>query len=103
MMKITSANLQEVLDSGKPVVIDFGAAWCGPCKVIEPLIEELASEYEGRAVMGKCDIEESNDIAMKYSVRNIPTVIFMKDGQVVEKQVGATTKAKLEEKLAKIL
>lgn len=103
MLKITSANLQEVLDSGKPVVIDFGAAWCGPCKVIEPLMEELANEYEGKAVIGKCDIEENNDITMKYGVRNVPTVLFIKNGEVADKQVGATTKAKLEEKLTKIL
>ena len=103
MMKITSANLQEVLDGGKPVVIDFGAAWCGPCKVVEPIMEELSNEYDGKVVVGKCDIEESNDIALKYGVRNIPTVIFIKDGNVVEKQVGATTKAKFEEKLAKLL
>lgn len=102
-MKITSANLQELLDSGKPVVIDFGAAWCGPCKVVEPLMEELANEYDGKVVIGKCDIEESNDIALKYGVRNIPCIIYLKDGNVVEKQVGATTKAKLEEKLTKVL
>ena len=103
MLKITSANLQEVLDGGKPVVIDFGAAWCGPCKVVEPLMDELSNEYEGRVVIGKCDIEECNDIALKYGVRNIPTIIYIKDGAVVEKQVGATTKAKLEEKIAKVL
>ncbi|MCL2561336.1 MAG: thioredoxin [Rikenellaceae bacterium] len=103
MMKITSANLQELLDSGKPVVIDFGAAWCGPCKVVEPLIAELATEYEGKAMIGKCDIEENNDIAIKYGVRNIPTVIFLKDGAVAEKIVGATNKAKYEAALGKLL
>jgi thioredoxin 1 len=103
MLQITSANIQEVLDGGKPVVIDFGAAWCGPCKVVEPLMEELAGEYEGRVVVGKCDIEANNDIAMKYGVRNIPTIIYLRGGEVVDKQVGATTKAKLEEKLAKLL
>lgn len=103
MLKITSANLQEVLDEGKPVVIDFGAAWCGPCKVVEPIMEELSKEYEGKVIVAKCDIEDNNDIAMKYSVRNIPTVIFIKNGEIIEKQVGATTKAKLEEKLTKLL
>lgn len=103
MLQITSANIQETLDAGTPVVIDFGAAWCGPCKVVEPIMEELAGEYEGKVIVGKCDIEANNDIALKYGVRNIPTVIFIKDGQVIEKQVGATTKAKLEEKLQKLL
>lgn len=102
-LQITSANFQELLDSGTPLVIDFGAAWCGPCKVVEPLIEELAAQYDGQVIVGKCDIEASNDIALKYGVRNIPTVLYLKDGQVIDKQVGATTKAKLEEKLQKLL
>lgn len=100
--EITSANLQEYIASGKPVVIDFWAEWCGPCRMIAPLIEELAEEYADRAIIGKCDIDANNDIAVKYSVRNIPTVLYIKDGVVVEKQVGATTKAKLEEKLKKL-
>lgn len=103
MLQITTANIQEILAGELPVVIDFGAAWCGPCKVVEPLMEELAGEYEGRVVVGKCDIEANNDIALKYGVRNIPTIIFTRGGEIVEKQVGATTKAKLEEKLVKLL
>lgn len=103
MLQITTANIQEVLDGDKPVVIDFGAAWCGPCKVVEPLMEELAGQYEGQVVVGKCDIEANNEIALKYGVRNIPTILYVKGGTVVDKQVGATTKAKLEEKLVKLL
>ncbi len=103
MLQITSANIQEILGGELPVVIDFGAAWCGPCKVVEPLMEELAGEYEGRVVVGKCDIEANSDVALQYGVRNIPTVIYVKGGEIVDKQVGATTKAKLEEKLAKLL
>ncbi len=103
MLQITSANIQDVLSGELPVAIDFGAAWCGPCKVVEPLMEELACEYEGRVVVGKCDIEANNDIALKYGVRNIPTIIFVRGGEIVDKQVGATTKAKLEEKLTKLL
>lgn len=101
--EITSANLQEYIASGKPVVIDFWAEWCGPCRMIGPLIEELSQEYGDRAIIGKCDIDANNDIALKYSVRNIPTVLYIKNGEIVEKQVGATTKAKLEEKLVKLL
>lgn len=103
MLQITSANIDEVLAGDKPVVIDFGAAWCGPCKVVEPIMEELSKEYEGRVVVGKCDIEANNDVALKYGVRNIPTILYMKGGQQVDKQVGATTKPKLEEKITKML
>jgi thioredoxin 1 len=103
MLQITSANIQEVLAGDKPVVIDFGAAWCGPCKMVEPLMEELSKEYEGRVVVGKCDIEGNQEIALKYGIRNIPAILYMKGGEVVDKQVGATTKAKLEEKLTKLL
>lgn len=101
--QITTANIQEYLASDKPVVIDFWAEWCGPCRMIGPLIEELADQYADRAIIGKCDIDSNNDIAVKYSVRNIPTVLYIKNGEVVDKQVGATTKAKLEEKLIKII
>jgi thioredoxin 1 len=100
---ITKDNLQELLDSGKPVVIDFWAEWCGPCRMIAPIVEEMAEKYKDQAFVGKCDIEENNDIAVKYSVRNIPTVLFIKDGQVVDKQVGACSASALEEKLTKLL
>ena len=102
-LAITTENLQELIDSGKPMVIDFWATWCGPCRMIAPFIEELAEQYADQAIIGKCDIETNNAIALKYSVRNIPTVLYLKNGEVVDKQVGATTKAKLEEKLTKIL
>jgi thioredoxin 1 len=103
MLQITTANIQDVLAGELPVVIDFGAAWCGPCKMVEPLMEELSKEYEGRVVVGKCDIEGNQEIALKYGIRNIPAILYMKGGEVVDKQVGATTKAKLEEKLTKLL
>lgn len=102
-LAITSANLQELIDSGKPVVIDFWAEWCGPCRMIAPIIDELATKYEGQIHIGKCDIEANNDIAMKYTVRNIPTVLMIKDGQVVDKQVGACSAPALDEKVAKLL
>ena len=102
-LAITTDNLQELIDSGKPVVIDFWAEWCGPCRMIGPLVDELATEYDGRVHIGKCDIETNDAIAVKYSVRNIPTIIFLKGGEVVDKQVGATTKDKIEEKVKKLL
>ncbi len=101
--KITSENLQALINTGKPVVIDFWATWCGPCRMVAPLIEALAKDYEGQAIIGKCDIEEDEDLPTQYGVRNIPTILFLKDGQVVDKQVGATQRATLEQKLKAIL
>lgn len=77
-LAINNSNFEELLSSDKPVVIDFWAEWCGPCRMITPIIEELAAEYEGRAPIGKCDVEQNDDITMKYGVRNIPTIIFLK-------------------------
>lgn len=100
---INSANFEELIASGKPVVLDFWATWCGPCKRVGPLVEELATEYADKAIVGKCDIEEDEELPMRFGIRNIPTILFIKDGQVVDKQVGACSKAVLEEKLNAIL
>lgn len=100
---INSANFEELIASGKPVVLDFWATWCGPCKRVGPLVDELAVEYADRAIIGKCDIEEDEELPMRFAVRNIPTILFIKDGQVVDKQIGACAKAVLEEKLRAIL
>ncbi len=100
---ITKDNLAGLIASGKPVVIDFWAEWCGPCRMITPIIEELAAEYEGRVIIGKCDVDENDTVATQFSVRNIPTLVFLKDGQAVERSVGACTKAAIEEKIAKLL
>ncbi|MDR2885477.1 MAG: thioredoxin [Rikenellaceae bacterium] len=100
---ITKDNLAELIASGKPVVIDFWAEWCGPCRMIGPLVEELAAEYEGKVIIGKCDVDENNSVSAQYSVRNIPTVVFLKNGELVDRQVGACTKAVLKEKIAKLL
>ncbi|WP_299222574.1 thioredoxin [uncultured Alistipes sp.] len=102
-LAINNSNFEELLSSDKLVVIDFWAEWCGPCRMITPIIEELAAEYEGRALIGKCDVEQNDDITMKYGVRNIPTIIFLKGGQVVDKQVGATSKEALKAKIDKLL
>ncbi len=100
---LTKENYEGIIASDKPVVIDFWAEWCGPCRMIGPIIEEMAAEYEGRAVIVKCDVEENDEIVMQYGVRNIPTVVFLKDGKVVDKHVGAAPKAALVEKLEKLL
>lgn len=101
-LAITKDNYESTLASGKPVVIDFWAEWCGPCRMLTPIIEEMAKEYEGKAVIGKCDVEGADEIAAKFGVRNIPTVIFLKNGEVVDKQVGACKKGDLVAKLEKL-
>ena len=102
-LAITKDNFEEISASQLPVVIDFWAEWCGPCRMISPIIDELAGEYEGRAVIGKCDVDNNDDIVGKFMVRNIPTIVFITGGQVVDKQVGACTKADLVKKLEKLL
>lgn len=102
-MEITSKNYDDLVAQGKPLVLDFWATWCGPCKKIGPLVEELASEYEGKAIIGKVNVEDEDELASKFGIRNIPTVLFMKDGKIVEKQVGACSKSVLEDKLKAVL
>ncbi|MCD7969755.1 MAG: thioredoxin [Alistipes sp.] len=102
-LAITTDNIQELIDSGKPLVIDFWAEWCGPCRMIGPIIEELAEEYKDRVTIGKCNIEEHDGIAVKYSIRNIPTILFIKGGEVVDKQVGASPRPVIEEKVKKLI
>ena len=101
--KITSENFEELIPSGKPIVLDFWATWCGPCRRVGPIIEELANDYEGQVIVGKCDIEEDEDLPMRFGVRNIPTILFIKNGEVVDKQVGAAARPVFEEKLKSIL
>ena len=102
-LSINSGNLQGLLDSGQPLVIDFWAEWCGPCRMVAPLIEELAAEYAGRVTIGKCDVDENNDLAVRFAVRNIPTILFFKNGAVADKQVGAVPKATLVNKVNALL
>ncbi len=102
-LAITNENYAEVTATELPVVIDFWAEWCGPCRMITPIIEEMAGEYEGKALIAKCDVEAADEIAMKFRVRNIPTIIFLKNGEVVDKQVGACSKEVLVGKLNALL
>lgn len=93
----------EVLSSDKPVLVDFWAVWCGPCKMLTPTIDELAGEYEGRAKIGKVNVDENQDVAAKYSVMSIPTVIIFKDGKIVEQFVGVQPKSVYTDALNKYL
>ena len=101
---VNKSNYDQIVNSGKPVVLDFWATWCGPCRAIAPIIDEIAQEYEDRAIIGKVNMDDDNDdLAVKYGVRNIPTVLYIKDGNLVDKQVGVAGKNVYVEKLDAIL
>ncbi|MDR2968190.1 MAG: thioredoxin [Tannerellaceae bacterium] len=102
-LEITDANYREYLDSGKPLVLDFWAEWCGPCRMVAPIIEELAEVYKGHVAIGKVDVDENNDVASEFGIRNIPTILFFKDGKLVDKQVGAVSKSIIEGKIKDLL
>lgn len=102
-MEITDSNYQSVLAEGKPVMLDFWATWCGPCKMIAPIVEELAKEYEGKVIIGKVNVEENEELTEQFKVRNIPSLFFIKDGNIVDKFVGATTKDVIEAKINALL
>jgi len=100
---ITAENFESLKNGSQPLVVDFWATWCGPCRMVGPVISELAEEYDGRITVGKCDVEENEDLALEFGVRNIPTIVFIKGGQIVDKIVGAQPKAKLQEKFESLL
>ncbi|MDO4214609.1 MAG: thioredoxin [Bacteroidales bacterium] len=102
-LQITDQNFEELAAQGKPMMLDFWATWCGPCKKIGPYIEDIANTYEGQAIVGKVDIEENDDLVAKFGIRNVPTVLYIKGGVVVDKNVGAAAKNVLEDKLKAIL
>ncbi|MGM9698286.1 MAG: thioredoxin [Prevotella sp.] len=101
--KITTSNFETLKNGELPLVVDFWATWCGPCRMIAPIIEELAKEYDGKINVGKCDVEECDDIAAEFGIRNIPTILFFKGGEIVDKMVGAASKSKIEEKFKALL
>ena len=96
---ITDANFAEIINTDKPVLVDFWATWCGPCRALAPVIEELANEYEGKAVVGKCNVDDCEDLPMNFGIRSIPTLLFFKNGQLVDRLVGAASKAVITQKL----
>lgn len=96
--KITDANYKELLAQDKLVVVDFWAEWCGPCRSIAPAVDELAAEFEGKAIIGKYNVDDDNALSSEMGIRNIPTLLFFKGGKLVDKQVGASSKAELESK-----
>lgn len=100
---ITNENFASLKAGDQPLVVDFWATWCGPCRMVGPVISKLAEKYDGKIVVGKCDVEENEDLASEFGIRNIPTILFFKDGDVVDKVVGAQSEAKLDEKFQTLL
>ncbi|MDO4789627.1 MAG: thioredoxin [Porphyromonas sp.] len=99
----TDDNFKQKVAEDLPIVIDFWAEWCGPCRMVTPIIEELAAEYEGKVLIGKMNVDENSATPAEFSVRNIPTILFIKNGQVVERHVGAASKAVLQQKVEALL
>lgn len=102
-LEITDANFSEIIKSDKPVLVDFWAEWCGPCKILGPVVDRLAESYEGKAIIGKVDVDMNPETAMKFGIRSIPTLLLFKDGEIVDKVIGAVPAVVLEEKLQKQL
>ena len=100
---ITSENFESLKNGAQPLVVDFWATWYGPCRMVAPVIAKMAEKYDGKIVVGKCDVEENEDLAAEFGIRNIPTILFFKNGEVVDKMVGAQSEAKLDEKLQTLL
>lgn len=98
-IEITDANFEEIIKSEQPILVDFWAEWCGPCKMIGPVVEELAGDYDGKAIVGKVDVDANPGVAQAFGIRSIPTLLFFKGGEIVDKQVGAVPKSVLATKL----
>jgi len=103
-LEITDTNFQDIINQNdKPVMVDFWAEWCGPCKAIGPAVEQLAQEYEGKAIIGKLNVDENSEVPVKYGIRGIPTLLFFKNGQLADKQVGLVSKDVLKARLEALL
>lgn len=103
-IELTDSNFDElVLKSDKPVLVDFWAEWCGPCRMVAPIVSEIATEYDGKAVVGKLDVDSNPGVATRFGIRNIPTILFFKDGEVADKQVGAVPKSVLTAKIENLM
>ena len=100
---VTDANFSEIINTDQPVLIDFWATWCGPCRALAPVIDELAHEYEGKAVIGKCNVDDCDDVPANLGIRSIPTLLFFKNGQLVDRVVGAAPKADIAARLNALL
>ena len=101
-INLNKEQFQQMAEGGKPILVDFWAPWCGPCKMVGPIIDELAELYDGQVIIGKCDVDESSDLPAEYGIRNIPTVLFFKNGELVDKQVGSAPKSAFDEKIKKM-
>ena len=100
---ITNENFASLKDGNLPFVVDFWATWCGPCRMVGPIVSEMAEKYDGKVVVGECDVEENEDLAAEFGIRNIPTILFFKNGEVVDKLIGAQSKEKFVEKFEALL
>lgn len=100
---VTNANFADIISAGEPVMVDFWATWCGPCRAISPIVDEIATEYEGRATVAKCNVDDCDEVAANCGIRSIPTLLFYKNGELVDRIVGAAPKSAITEKLESLL